>query len=168
MRSIAEFLGNQQHAYSAQFGGNGAVVNTASKSGTNSFHGSAYEFFRNSDLDARNFFDRPMSGTCFFAKNSLAQQSCGPSKDKLFFFFNDEELRKSEGSTVPSFIPDANMLKGLVPCNLAPNITCAGGLANVGVSAAAAPVLALYPATTVGITDWHPAGAGSRQLATRR
>ncbi len=47
IEAIAEFevLTN---TYSAQFGGNGAVVNTASKSGTNSFHGSAYEFFRNS------------------------------------------------------------------------------------------------------------------------
>jgi hypothetical protein len=135
------------NTYSAQFGGNGAVVNTASKSGTNSFHGSLYEFFRNSDLDARNFFDP--STIPAYRQNQFGGSIGGPiKKDKLFFFFNDEELRKSQGSTVPSFIPDANTLKGLVPCNLAPNLACAGGLANVGVSAAAAPILALYPATT--------------------
>jgi outer membrane receptor protein involved in Fe transport len=146
IEAIAEFevLTN---TYSAQFGGNGAVVNTASKSGTNSFHGSAYEFFRNSALDSRNFFDP--SQIPAYRQNQFGGSIGGPiKKDKLFFFFNDEELRKSEGSTVPSFIPDANMLKGLVPCRLAPNLACAGGLANVGVSAAAAPILALYPATT--------------------
>jgi outer membrane receptor protein involved in Fe transport len=146
IEAIAEFevLTN---TYSAQFGGNGAVVNTASKSGTNSFHGSAYEFFRNSDLDARNFFDG--SSVPAFRQNQFGGSIGGPiKKDKLFFFFNDEELRKSQGSTVPTFIPDANMLKGLVPCSLAPNIACANGLANVGVSAVTAPILALYPATT--------------------
>lgn len=146
VEAIAEFevLTN---TYSAQFGGNGAVVNTASKSGTNTFHGSAYEFFRNSALDARNFFDP--SQIPAYRQNQFGGSLGGPiKKDKLFFFVNDEELRKSQGETVPTFIPDANVHKGLVPCNLAPNLPCSGGLANVGVSAAAAPILALYPATT--------------------
>jgi len=145
IEAIAEFevLTN---TYSAQFGGNGAVVNTASKSGTNSFHGSAYEFFRNSAMDARNFFDG--SQIPAFHQNQFGASIGGPiKKDKLFFFYNDEELRKSQGSTVPSFIPDANVHKGLVPCNLAPTLPCTGGLANVGISPLTAGVLAAYPAT---------------------
>ena len=53
--AIAEFQ-TLTNTYSAQFGGNGAVVNAVSKSGTNAFHGTAFEFLRNSALDARDFF----------------------------------------------------------------------------------------------------------------
>src|SRR4029079_17362578 len=54
--SVAEFR-VQTSNYSAEFGGNsGAIVNVASKRGSNEFHGAAYEFLRNTNLDARNFF----------------------------------------------------------------------------------------------------------------
>ena len=57
VEAIGEFQ-TLVNSYGAQFGGNGAVVNSVSKSGTNSFHGSAYDFLRNSILDARTFFIR--------------------------------------------------------------------------------------------------------------
>jgi hypothetical protein len=101
------------NTYSAQFGGNGAVVNAASKAGTNGFHGSAYEYFRNSALDARNFFDG--SSVPPFRQNQFGGSLGGPiKKDKLFFFVNDEELIRSLGQTVVANVPDAAAHQGIV------------------------------------------------------
>src|SRR6202521_1153517 len=56
VEAIAEFQA-LTNTYSAQYGGNGAVINASSRSGTNAFHGSAFEFLRNDKLESRNFFD---------------------------------------------------------------------------------------------------------------
>src|SRR5579864_3907659 len=110
----------------------GGVISAVTKSGTNAFHGSAYEFLRNSALDARNFFDGPQIPA--FKRNQFGGTVGGPiKKDKLFFFVNDEELRKSQGQTVIALVPDANAHQGIV-----------NGV-NVGVNPAIAPILALYP-----------------------
>src|ERR1019366_10425408 len=76
--------------YKADLGGtSGGVVNMITKSGTNNLHGSAYEFLRNSDLDARNFFDIPTKPA--FKRNQFGGSIGGPiKKDKTFFFGNYE------------------------------------------------------------------------------
>src|SRR6516225_4254008 len=56
VEAIAEFQ-TLTNTYTSQFGGNGAVINASSRSGTNDVHGSVYEFLRNDRLEARNFFD---------------------------------------------------------------------------------------------------------------
>ncbi|MBV9768953.1 MAG: TonB-dependent receptor, partial [Bryobacterales bacterium] len=135
--AIAEFQ-TLTNTYSAQFGGNGAVINAVTKSGSNSFHGSAYEFLRNSDLDARNFFDP--KNIAPFRRNQFGGTIGGPiKKDKAFFFVNYEGLRQSLGETEVSFVPDANAHNGLLP--IGPN----GTLLNVGVAPNIASTLALYP-----------------------
>lgn len=140
------------NTYSTQFGGNGIVVNAASKSGTNSFHGSAYEFFRNRVLDARNYFDPPNQLPAF-RRNQFGASLGGPIKrDKAFFFFNYEGVRQLLGISTPVTVPDANAHKGLLPvaCGAAGQPPCgSGGLANVGVNPAIASLLAVFPIPSV-------------------
>jgi len=139
IEAIAEFS-VLTNTYSAQFGGNGAVVNAVTKSGTNDLHGSAYEFLRNSALDARNFFDSVKPP---FRQNQFGGSLGGPiKKDKLFFFVNDEELRRSLSQTVIALVPDANAHNGIVNGQ------------TVQIHPAIAPILALYPIPTT------PAGPG--------
>jgi hypothetical protein len=136
------------NTYGPQFGGNGSVVNAVSKSGNNRFHGSGYEFLRNSDLDARNFFDGASAPE--FRRNQFGGTVGGPiKKNRAFFFVNYEGLRSSLGQTQIAFVPDANARKGYLPCSVASRNACntATGLAYAGISPAVASTLALYPQT---------------------
>src|SRR5215475_12245655 len=99
IEAIAEFQ-TLTNTYSAEFGGNGAVIN----SGTNSFHGSVYEFLRNNTLDARNFFE--LKSAAPFRRNQFGGAVGGPVKPgKAFFFFNYEGLRQHLDQTFQAFVP---------------------------------------------------------------
>jgi len=133
--AIAEFevLTN---TYTSQYGGNGAVVNAALRSGTNDLHGSAYEFARNSAMDARNYFD-PASGPLPFSRNQFGGALGGPiKKNSTFYFVNYEGLRQKLAVPVITNVPDANFRNGFLPCAQAFGVPCdpATGLANVGVN----------------------------------
>jgi hypothetical protein len=143
--AIAEFQ-TLTATYSAQYGGAGAVMNSVTKSGGNAFHGSGFEFIRNSDLDARNFFDP--SKLPAFRRNQFGGTVGGPiKKDKAFFFVNYEGLRQSLGETKVANVPDNNARLGYLPCALVPTFTCnsATNLANVGLAPGVAATMALYP-----------------------
>lgn len=90
--------------YSAEYGRtSGGVVNAITRSGTNQFHGSAYEFLRNDALDARNFFDRKIPP---FRRNQFGVDGGGPiRKDKLFVFGDYEGIRQSLGITSVNTVP---------------------------------------------------------------
>ena len=109
--AIAEFSVLTSN-YSAEYGRtSGGVVNAITKSGTNQFHGNAYEFLRNSALDAANFFDN-FSNTPKppFKRNQFGGSAGGPIwKDRTFFFADYEGLRQSLGVTnvIPVPSPDA-------------------------------------------------------------
>jgi hypothetical protein len=108
------------NTYSAQFGGTGAAMNAVSKSGTNDLHGSAYEYFRNSALDARDFFDGAKIPP--FRRNQFGGSLGGPvKKDKAFFFVNYEGLRSNLGVTGNQFVPDRDAL-GLNTTNSCPTV----------------------------------------------
>jgi hypothetical protein len=94
--------------YSAEYGRTaGGVVNAITKSGTNQFHGSVYEFLRNSALDARNFFDA--GGVPPFRRNQFGASAGGPiRKDNTFIFADYEGIRQAKGiSTVDTVLSPA-------------------------------------------------------------
>jgi carboxypeptidase family protein/TonB-dependent receptor-like protein len=94
--------------YSAEYGKtSGGVVNATTRSGTNGFHGSVYEFLRNSALDARNFFEDPTKPKAAFKRNQFGGAVGGPIvKNRTFFFADYEGIRQSKGianlNSVPS------------------------------------------------------------------
>jgi hypothetical protein len=139
METIREFR-VETNAYGAEFGRNsGGQVNALTKSGTNSFHGTAYHFHRNDNMDARNFYDP--SSKPEFKRNQFGATAGGPLRtDRTFFFAGYEALRERLGKTISSVVPDQNARRGLIPDASAP-----GGLLNVGVNAAVQPYLDEYP-----------------------
>jgi hypothetical protein len=130
-------------AYSAQYGGNAAGMNAVTRSGMNDFHGSAYEFIRNSAVDARNYYD-PLTGPPPFKRNQFGATLGGPiKKDKAFFFFNYEGLRQNLGATMIAQVPDAAGAAGFVDGVNANNGPIVNGVATVNTTMA--PYLALLP-----------------------
>ena len=163
--AIAEFQ-LLTNTYSDQFGGTGAVVNMASRSGTNQFHGSGYEFLRNNDLDTRGYFDVDANGKPTSAppyrRNQFGASLGGPiKKDKLFFFANYEGLRSSLGQTQIAYVPEPYVLKGQLcsvnPQSISPGATsCAASDLTQVVAAVPSmqeAILRLYPQPAPGAPD---------------
>ena len=102
----------------------GAVISTITKSGTNRFHGTVFEFLRNDKFDAKDFFNVPQSGNPLagvkpeYRQNQFGGSFGGPiRKDKMFFFVDYEGLRIIQGLTQKAFVP--------TPCELG-RTTCNG------------------------------------------
>src|SRR5437899_9414574 len=108
--------------YSAEYGKtSGGVVNAITRSGTNQIHGSAYEFFRNSKLDAMNYFD--VGKIPPFKRNQFGGTIGGPIvKDHTFFFADYEGIRQSKGLSTLAFVPSEAARSGLL-CSLDPSCT---------------------------------------------
>jgi hypothetical protein len=109
--AIGEFK-VETNSYSAEFGrGNGAIMNAVIKSGTNGFHGDAYEFFRNDDLDGRNAFD--FLGRQQYQQNQFGATLGGPiKKDRTFFFVDYEGLRVRQALPQLVLIPSPQQVSG--------------------------------------------------------
>lgn len=129
--------------YSAEFGrATGGVFLAVTKSGTNTFSGSVFEFVRNDNLDARNFFDRcPSSspnckagGRPEFRRNQFGLTTGGPIiKDRIFFFGSYEGLREFKGISKASVVPSDNARLGILPTK------------RVTVDPRVLPILDLFP-----------------------
>jgi hypothetical protein len=107
--TLAEFKIDNA-AFPAEYGRNsGAIVNMATRSGTNEFHGEAFEFLRNSALDARNFFNPVGVVQNPFKRNDFGADFGGPiKKNKAFFFLAYEGLRQHQSLTVSTTVPSQN------------------------------------------------------------
>lgn len=122
-------------SYGAEFGKRpGGQVIIVTQSGSNQWHGSAFEFLRNSALDAPNFFDQGSAPP--FQRNQFGGSLGGPvRKDKTFFFANYEGLRQNLHQTSAAFVPDA--------------ASRAAAVASVR------PLLNLWPAPSAGAPDFN-------------
>src|SRR5579871_84812 len=108
----------QSSDYSAEYGrGGGAQINVVLKSGTNAFHGGLFEYFRNRNLDAKNYFDAPdctatsIPGECggipALQRNQFGGTFGGPiRRDKTFFFLSYEGLRLRQAHTSQATVPN--------------------------------------------------------------
>ncbi len=105
--------------YSSEYGlVAGGVMNVVTNSGTNAYHGSGFEFLRNSALDAKNYFDPANQKIPAFKRNQFGGVIGGPiKKDKLFFLGSYEGLRERLGLTYNTPVPNARAHQGYLPVN---------------------------------------------------
>src|SRR5579875_1150169 len=149
--------------YSAEYGRTaGGVVNAITKSGTNQFHGDAYEFLRNDAFDAANFFDN-FSNTqkLAFQQNQFGASLGGPiSKNHTFFFADYEGLRQNQGITTVLPVPSLALRSGVL-CSIPQpgpsgcSTTRISGSPNpdpaTGIDKAVLPYLALWQLPNAGV-----------------
>jgi hypothetical protein len=145
------------NAYDAEYGQHtGGVISAITKSGTNQIHGSAFEFLRNDNLDARNFFDRdpgnPLqrSNPPEFRRNQFGGTVGGPIRaDRIFFFGSYEGTREGLGRTDTYNVPGERMRRGFLPLAQAACTQSGGTLQSegcfLGVDSTIKPYLEAYP-----------------------
>ncbi|MGA8531183.1 MAG: carboxypeptidase-like regulatory domain-containing protein, partial [Acidobacteriaceae bacterium] len=144
-------------SYGAQYGKRpGAQVLIVTQGGANQVHGSAYEFLRNSAVDARNYFNK--GAVPPFQRNQFGASLGGPiQRNKTFAFGNYEGFRQHLHQAGVALVPDANARAGLLPCKLVtptPNPCPPSGFVNVGVAPAVVPLLNLWPLPAADSPDF--------------
>ena len=148
----------------AEYGGNGGgVIEAVTKSGSNQFHGSLWEFHRDASFDARNYFDLSSRPIPAFVRNQFGAGIGGPLiRDRTFFFANYEGFREVQASTAIATVPNALAHQGLLPASpggctsAAPN-----GCVAVTIDPRVQPFLDLVPPSN-GVDN----GNGSGDLIT--
>jgi Carboxypeptidase regulatory-like domain/TonB dependent receptor/TonB-dependent Receptor Plug Domain len=163
----------QQNANTAAYGDGTAIINTAIRSGTNQFHGDAWEFIRNNVLDAKGYFSRTVP---VLRRNQFGFTAGGPIwKNRTFFFGGYEGLRTRSSGTQYALIPTPTQLGGNFsanatiynPTNLDPvtgkrvpfagNVIPTASISKIGQAAAK-----LYPAPNLtGVPGYNYAAAES-------
>jgi len=100
----------QRNFFQAEFGNSPAIINVASRGGSNEFHGALFWFLRNDAMDARNFFSPSVEP---FKRNQYGAAGGGPiKKDKIFFYGNFESFRQRLGVIQRGIYPTQTLLSG--------------------------------------------------------
>ena len=155
----------QTSAAPAAYGGGPSIINVTFRSGTNDLHGTLYEFLRNSDFDAKNFFDSHTNPIPPFHLNEFGANVGGPvviphifnGKDKLFFFADYEGKRVSQAQTYISTVPTAAFRAGDFSALLPKNVLHVPGTTTPlpnnqvqQIDPTAAKLISLYPLPNIG------------------
>src|ERR1700743_164472 len=174
--SVQEFRVTTTNYNADQGGTSGAQVSLVTKSGTNNFHGSAYEYHRNTYTSANDYFIKAgQINDCLNNGTPLSDASCnkapklirnifggsigGPIwKDRLFFFMNYEGTRRAEAQSVTNQVPSETMKDGIIEYPCADPTQCPGGQVT-GISGKSYPVAsgnyALSPTQITAIDPLH-------------
>jgi hypothetical protein len=148
INTVSEFKVDNS-TFSAEYGRNsGAIVNIATRSGANDFHGEGFEFFRDSALDSRNFFNQEPAPQSPFRRNQFGANLGGPIvKGRTFFFGTYEGLRQRQGIDINSGVLRDDQRAAVtdpVSRNLLPLIPTANAIGSSGegryLGSATAPV----------------------------
>lgn len=145
MDSVQEFRGEVANPLSSEGRGSGGQITLVTKSGTNGFHGAAYEYYRTRGFEANDYFNKFTTGTPVprppLVRNQFGADLGGPVlKDKLFFFFNYEGRRDARGIPTTTTVP----LPSLVQGNIA-YINSSGGVSVLPPTGATNSITAFDP-----------------------
>jgi hypothetical protein len=148
METIEEFR-ILTNSWKAEYGHSmGSIITAVTRSGSNKFQGTVFEYIRNSAVDAKNYFDTGTSPPPF-RRNQFGGVFGGPiKKDKIFFFVGYEGLRQALGTTQISTVPNAQARLGILPTG------------TVTVNPSVVPYLNLYP-----LPNGRDFGDGSAQFS---
>jgi hypothetical protein len=151
--SVQEFRVTTSNYNADQGGSSGAQVALVTKSGTNNFHGSAYEYHRNTYTSANDYFVKAaeLDGGLANKPPELIRNIFGGSlggpikKDRLYFFTNYEGTRRAEATSQTDQVPSNTLRDGIIQYLCADPTACPGGTVT-GISGASYPVAAGYQA----------------------
>jgi hypothetical protein len=154
--SVQEFRGEVANPVSSEGRGSGGQINLVTKSGTNNFHGAAYEYYRTRGFEANSFFNNfsnPVVPRQPLVRNQFGADLGGPIvKNKLFFFFNYEGRRDASGVEVTQTVPLESFKQGNVSY-----INASGGISVLPATA---------PAGMPSVQNFDPLGIGADPALT--
>jgi hypothetical protein len=136
--------------FDVQYGRNGGgVIDVVTKSGTNLFHGSLFELYRDAALDSKNYFDLADAPIPPFVRNQFGAGVGGPLiHDRTFFYADYEGFREVQASTAVATVPDALAHQGLLPSATNPgncNNATPKGCVAIAIDPRVQQFLSLFP-----------------------